>query len=296
MNTKLNAPSQRGQHLQRGRLDRQVRPGREQARHHRGVGGGVVVQAQVDHLLGQLGRVHQVAVVGQRDRGRDPAPVRAGRGRPQRGLRVLPVGRAGGGVAGVADRDVAAQAGQRGLVEDLGDQAEVLVDHDPGPVADRDAGRLLTAVLQRVQPEVGQLRDLFAAGPDTEHTALVLRTAVVVVEVVAEHAVASRHLPLLRDRGWADRMSSLCSLRAGPRPRSFRGSVCCPHLTSHSPHWIGNGKYGDRSARIPLAVTFPVRTASAQPSRPVANRTKAIGSASITFGGVPRVCRGPATH
>ena len=59
-----------------------------------------------------------------------------------------------GGVAAVADRDVADQAGERRLVEDLGDQAHVLVDEDLPAVADRDAGRLLAAVLEGVETEV----------------------------------------------------------------------------------------------------------------------------------------------
>ena len=38
-----------------------------------------------------------------------------------------------------ADGDVPVQRVEHGLVEDLRDQAHVLVDHDPGAVADRDA-------------------------------------------------------------------------------------------------------------------------------------------------------------
>ena len=95
------------------------------------------------------------------------------------------------------DREVPAQAGQGRLVEDLGDQAEILVDHHAGAVADRDAGRLLAAVLQRVEPEVGELGDLFARRPDPEDAAGVLRAGPLGVEVVAQPAVASGHLPLL---------------------------------------------------------------------------------------------------
>ena len=47
-------------------------------------------------------------------------------------LGVLPDAGAGGGVAGVADGEVAAQGGEGGLVEDLRDQAHVLVDDDAG--------------------------------------------------------------------------------------------------------------------------------------------------------------------
>jgi hypothetical protein len=74
----------------------------------------------------------------------------------------------------VADGDVAGQGVQRGLVEDLRDQAHVLVDEDLPPVADGDPGRLLAAVLQRVQAEVGELGHLFAGGPHPEDAAGVL--------------------------------------------------------------------------------------------------------------------------
>ena len=51
----------------------------------------------------------------------------------------------------MGDREVAAEAGQPPLVEHLGDHPEVLVEHQLAPVADRDAGRLLAAVLEREQ-------------------------------------------------------------------------------------------------------------------------------------------------
>ena len=104
-----------------------------------------------------------------------PSARLADRGGPERGLGVLPGRGAGGRVPAVPDRDVAAQRGQRGLVEDLGDQAHVLVDHDPVAVADRDAGRLLAAVLQCVQAEVGELGDVLTRGPDAEDPAGVPR-------------------------------------------------------------------------------------------------------------------------
>ncbi len=66
---------------------------------------------------------------------------------------------------------MAGQRGQRGLVEDLGDEAHLLVHQDAGAVADRDARRFLPAVLQRVQAVVGQLGDILARRPDAEHTA-----------------------------------------------------------------------------------------------------------------------------
>ena len=62
-------------------------------------------------------------------------------------LGVFPRAGTGGRVARVADGDVAGEAAECDLVEDLGDQAELLVDDDAAAVADRDAGRFLTAVL-----------------------------------------------------------------------------------------------------------------------------------------------------
>jgi hypothetical protein len=47
----------------------------------------------------------------------------------------------------VPDREVAAQTGQGGLVEDLGDQADFLIHHHAGAIADRDAGGFLTPML-----------------------------------------------------------------------------------------------------------------------------------------------------
>ena len=143
---------------------------------HAGVGG----------LAGQLGGVHQVAVVAQRQAG-------AGLGGAERRLGVLPGRGAGRGVAGVADREVAAQAAQGRLVEDLADQPEVLVDDHRGAVGHRDAGRLLAAVLQGVQAEIGQLRDLLPGRPDTEDATGVLGSGIVGIEVVRQPSITARH-------------------------------------------------------------------------------------------------------
>src|SRR6185437_829371 len=51
----------------------------------------------------------------------------------------------------------------------------------------------------------------------------------------------------------------------------------------------------ERSDRAPLALSAPVRSASSHSSRPVASLYQVSGSVSTTFGGVPRVWRGPAT-
>ena len=137
---------------------------------------------RVDHLLELVG-VDQVAVVAQRD-----GAAVAG---AERRLGVLPGARARGGVAAVADGDVADEAGERRLVEDLGDQAHVLVDEDLAAVADGDAGRLLATVLERVQAEVRELGDVLARGPDAEHAAGVLRSLVLGVERQGQPSVAA---------------------------------------------------------------------------------------------------------
>jgi hypothetical protein len=133
---------ERRQHLHRGGLDRQVRVRGEQTGDQVRVGGRAadVGDPEPRCLLGQLGGVDEVAVVAERDA--RPGPVG-----PEGGLRVLPGGGSGGRVAAVADGDVAAQAVQCRLVEDLGDEAEVLVHDERGAVADGDPGRLLPPVL-----------------------------------------------------------------------------------------------------------------------------------------------------
>ena len=93
----------------------------------------------------------------------------------------------------MADGDVAAQRAQGGLVEDLADEPHVLVDEDLLTVTGGDAGRLLAAVLQRVEPEVRQLGDVLAGSPDSEDTAGILRALLVGVEIVRESAVAASH-------------------------------------------------------------------------------------------------------
>ena len=159
-----------------------------------------------DHL-GELVGVDQVAVVAERDGAVD--------GGPEGRLRVLPGRGAGRGVARVADREVALERLERRLVEDLRDQAHVLVDQDLAAVADRDAGGLLPAVLQGVQPEVGQLGDVLARGPDTEHAAGVLRALVLGVEGHGQTAVAAR--PLARRLGHGSQSTGARARVSHPR-------------------------------------------------------------------------------
>jgi hypothetical protein len=73
----------------------------------------------------------------------------------------------------VPHRDVPAQRGQGRLIKDLGDQAHFLVDHDAVAVADRYARGFLSAMLQRVEPEVSELGYIFVRRPYTKYAASV---------------------------------------------------------------------------------------------------------------------------
>ena len=128
-------------------------------------------RAEAHALLAQLGvqldGVDEVAVVAERELAAVGAMDR---------LRVVPAVRAGRRVAHVADRDLAAERAQLLLVEDLVDEAEVAQGHDvTAYVRGGDAGGFLPAVLQCVQREVGQARDVVAGRVDPEHSALVTR-------------------------------------------------------------------------------------------------------------------------
>ena len=159
------------QHLQGSLLERRVRVVRQQRGDQAGVVGRRLELAGVDvelvvgvgQLVDQAGEVvgvDQVAVVAEGD-----GPVG---GRAEGRLRVLPGARTGRGVARVADREVALEGVEGRLVEHLRDETHVLVDEDLPTVADRDAGRLLAAVLEGVETEVGQLGDVLARRPDAE--------------------------------------------------------------------------------------------------------------------------------
>ena len=81
--------------------------------------------------------------------------------------------RAGGAVTGVADVVVAGELRYGGRGEHVGHQAGVLVHAHPAAVADGDTRGLLAAMLQREQPEEGELGDaLTVRRGDGEHAAL----------------------------------------------------------------------------------------------------------------------------
>ena len=76
----------------------------------------------------------------------------------------------------MADRHVPLQRAELLLVEDLIDEALVAHRHDVAALGGGDAGRLLAAVLERVEREVGETGD-FPAGRDyAEHPALIARS------------------------------------------------------------------------------------------------------------------------
>ena len=142
---------------------------------------GVRGRAEGDLALAQLGveldGVDEVAVVGQREL----AAVAAGAVAAMDGLGVLPLVGAGRRVADVADREVAAQRAQVVLLEHLRDEAErALGDDVAAVVGGRDPRGLLPAMLQRVQREVGEARDVVLGTVDPEHPALVPRSVALV--------------------------------------------------------------------------------------------------------------------
>ena len=170
----------------------------------------------------QLDGVDEVAVVGERDLALVGAPDR---------LRVLPRVRAGGRVADVPDRHVAAQRAQLLLVEDLVDEALVAHRHDVAALGRGDARGLLAAVLERVEGEVRQAGDIGAGGMDAEHSALVARAVTEVDHDVAEDSGAGGVAcpdggpigPAFPARSAEDRVDPTRMLRRGRA--SFKGNA-----------------------------------------------------------------------
>jgi hypothetical protein len=71
----------------------------------------------------------------------------------------------------VTDRQMTLQALQGELVERLRNQTEFLEDDHRLPVGDRDAGRLLAAMLQRIEPVVREASHVLSGGVDTHDAA-----------------------------------------------------------------------------------------------------------------------------
>ena len=152
----------------------------------RRVRGGVEPEAVLGQAVAQLAGVYQVAVVGD---GHVHVAAAA-----ELGLGVLPGGGAGRRVADVAQRQMSGfQGGEARAVEDLRDEAHVAHGGRALPVGDGYAGRLLAAVLQRVEAEVRALGQLAGelAGVEPEDAARFLRLAFRVQVIHAK----STHLP-----------------------------------------------------------------------------------------------------
>ena len=92
----------------------------------------------------------------------------------------------------MADRQLAAERAQVVLLEDLADEAERALGDDVAvAVGGGDAGRLLAAVLERVEREVGEARDVVAGRVYPEDPALVARAFTIVEGLGCRHRRAS---------------------------------------------------------------------------------------------------------
>ena len=79
----------------------------------------------------------------------------------------------------MADGVLAAQALEHLLVEDLAHEAEILDDRDLAVVAHGDAGALLAAMLQGVEAEEREARDVAPRRMDAEDATAVMESVVV---------------------------------------------------------------------------------------------------------------------
>ena len=149
---------------------------RDQMQDHFGVGGGLHHGAVAHELAAQRQPVGEIAVVADRE----AAGVEFGEQR----LHVAQDGRAGGGVADMADRDGAGQAlDHLAAGEGVADKAEPPFGVKPAAVEGDDAGGLLAAMLQGVQSERGDGGG-FGMAEDAEHAAFLAQR--VAFEVVIE--------------------------------------------------------------------------------------------------------------
>src|SRR3954467_4065544 len=121
---------------------------RDQVQDHLGVGGGLHHGAVAHQLAPQGQPVGEIAVVANRE----PAGIELGEQR----LYVAQDGRAGGGIAGVADGGVAGEAiNHLPAGEGVADQPDPPFAVKPGAVKGDDAGSFLAPMLQCLQSEGG---------------------------------------------------------------------------------------------------------------------------------------------
>ena len=146
---------------------------RDQMQDHLGVGGGLHHGAAAHQFAAQGQPVGEVAVVADRK----AAGIEFGEQR----LHVAQDGRAGGGVADMADRGSAGQAFDHlAAGEGVADEAEPPFAVKPGAVEGDDAGGLLAAMLQGVQPERGDGGG-FGMAENAEHAAFLAQRVAVEV-------------------------------------------------------------------------------------------------------------------
>ena len=123
--------------------------GRDQMQNDLGIDGGLEDRAARLQLDAKLFGIDQVAVVRDRER-------TVGVFGEQR-LSVLQHGRAGGRVAVVADGARPFQPADQFLVENIGDQPRAFVGQQGPTVGGGDPGRLLAAVLERIERQIGEI-------------------------------------------------------------------------------------------------------------------------------------------
>ena len=227
--------------------------------------------------VAQLGGVGEVAVVRERDGARVAAA--------ERRLGVLPGAGAGRGVAAVADREVALERAQAALVEDLGDQAHVLVDQEARAVTGGDARRLLAAVLQRVEAEVGELGDLLAGSPDPEDAAGILRGLLTGDEVMCQSSVAACHVPQSPTPGSGDRPPA--GTRRGVRACGRAARRRCRRRAPRARPRRGRGSRPPRPRRSARrhCRTRAASTPSTSPMTPPVSRNAGMFAARRILGG-----------
>ncbi len=121
---------------------------RDQMNDDLSVAGGLKDRALGLQPAADLPRVHQIAIVGQRNHAL-VAVHHDGLGVQQRRI-------SGGGIAVVTDGNIAAEGLKHGLVEDVGDQTHSPMRAQALTVGRDNSGGLLSAMLQLVQTKVGE--------------------------------------------------------------------------------------------------------------------------------------------
>ena len=133
---------------------------------HLGVAVGLENRTGSHQPLARLVGVDDVAVVADADLAVDTVD--------QDGLRVGQPAFTGRRISRMADGDMSGQRGQCGFVEDVVDVAHLLGDAHPDTVCRGNARAFLSAMLQRVEAQVGHLRR-FEVAIDAEDTTFVAK-------------------------------------------------------------------------------------------------------------------------